>query len=57
MPDLKENKKSSVQEFTKMIRELAHIKPTKNMTSSYSNLKKVKHLLYFSMKLQVLKFH
>ncbi|KAF1756909.1 hypothetical protein GCK72_013363 [Caenorhabditis remanei] len=46
MPDLHENNKSPIQEFTKMIREFAHVKPTRNMTSSYTNLKKLQDAVF-----------
>lgn len=46
MPDLHENRKSHVQEFTKMIREFAQVKTTKNMTSSYSNLRKLQDAVF-----------
>ncbi|CAL2039719.1 unnamed protein product [Caenorhabditis brenneri] len=46
MPSLKENKKSPVQAFTNMIREFTQVKPTKNMTSSYDNLKNLQNAVF-----------
>uniref|UniRef100_A0A1I7TQW3 PBCV-specific basic adaptor domain-containing protein n=2 Tax=Caenorhabditis tropicalis TaxID=1561998 RepID=A0A1I7TQW3_9PELO len=46
MPELKENQKSPVQAFTNMIREFARVKPTRNVTSSYSNLKNLQDAVF-----------
>ncbi|CAO4373137.1 unnamed protein product [Caenorhabditis nigoni] len=46
MPELHENRKSPIQEFTKMIREFARVKPTKNMTSSYANLRNLQDAVF-----------
>uniref|UniRef100_A0A8R1I0K7 Uncharacterized protein n=2 Tax=Caenorhabditis japonica TaxID=281687 RepID=A0A8R1I0K7_CAEJA len=46
MPELNENKKSPVIAFTNMIREFAQVKTPKNMTSSYTNLKKLQDAVF-----------
>lgn len=42
VPDIREQKKSPIRKLTGMIREFAKIQKPKNMTSSYSSLRKVR---------------
>ncbi|PIC32905.1 hypothetical protein B9Z55_013073 [Caenorhabditis nigoni] len=46
MPEIHENRKSPIQEFTKIIRKFARVKPTKNMTSSYANLRNLQEAVF-----------